>query len=152
LPLAAEAAHVAIDSSPFDAPSADAEALGRISGIQPTPASVEPVVLTPGSIEQQAMMLQRRCDQRSRWWAVHGDTPPANFNRLANQAGGIRDGGRPGAAPEQYSYGGPLVNRAAVSLPAVCGVWGGGGSASAVVDVCVATHMRGLVPHDRCAR
>jgi hypothetical protein len=25
----------------------------------------------------------------------------------------------------------------------------GGGSASAVVDVCVATHMRGLVPHDR---
>jgi hypothetical protein len=25
----------------------------------------------------------------------------------------------------------------------------GGESASAVVDVCVATHMRGLVPHDR---
>jgi hypothetical protein len=25
----------------------------------------------------------------------------------------------------------------------------GGGSAPAVVDVCVATHMRGLVPHDR---
>src|SRR5215203_947135 len=35
--------------------------------------------------------------------------------------------------------------------PLVCGVWVGGGSASAVVDVCVATHMRGLVPHDRCA-
>ena len=30
-----------------------------------------------------------------------------------------------------------------------CGVGFGGGSASAVVDVCVATHMRGLVPHDR---
>jgi hypothetical protein len=28
----------------------------------------------------------------------------------------------------------------------------GGGSASAVVDVCVATHMRGLVPHDRVCR
>jgi hypothetical protein len=31
-------------------------------------------------------------------------------------------------------------------------LWGsgvGGESASAVVDVCVATHMRGLVPHDR---
>src|SRR5947209_15314479 len=35
------------------------------------------------------------------------------------------------------------------SRPAVYGVWVGGGSASAVVDVCVATHMRGLVPHDR---
>ena len=33
--------------------------------------------------------------------------------------------------------------------PLVCGVGFGGGSASAVVDVCVATHMRGLVPHDR---
>lgn len=31
----------------------------------------------------------------------------------------------------------------------LCGVGFGGGSASAVVDVCVATHMRGLVPHDR---
>jgi hypothetical protein len=35
------------------------------------------------------------------------------------------------------------------SSPGVCGVRVGGGSASAVVDVCVATHMRGLVPHDR---
>src|SRR5437016_4114722 len=35
------------------------------------------------------------------------------------------------------------------SGPVVCGVGVGGGSASAVVDVCVATHMRGLVPHDR---
>ena len=35
------------------------------------------------------------------------------------------------------------------SRPAVCGVGVGGGSASAVVDVCVATHLRGLVPHDR---
>ena len=34
-------------------------------------------------------------------------------------------------------------------VPLVCGVGFGGGSASAVVDVCVATHMRGLVPHDR---
>jgi superfamily II DNA or RNA helicase len=92
-----------IDSSPFDAPSADAEALGRISGKQPTPASVEPVVLRRGSIEQQATMLQRRCDQRSRWWAVHGDEPASHFNRLANQAGGIRDGGRAGAAPEQLA-------------------------------------------------
>ena len=33
--------------------------------------------------------------------------------------------------------------------PLVCGVGFGGGSAPAVVDVCVATHMRGLVPHDR---
>ena len=33
--------------------------------------------------------------------------------------------------------------------PLVCGVGFGGGSALAVVDVCVATHMRGLVPHDR---
>ena len=33
--------------------------------------------------------------------------------------------------------------------PLCCGVGFGGGSASAVVDVCVATHMRGLVPHDR---
>jgi hypothetical protein len=35
------------------------------------------------------------------------------------------------------------------SWPAVCGGEFGGESASAVVDVCVATHMRGLVPHDR---
>src|SRR5438034_11613437 len=33
--------------------------------------------------------------------------------------------------------------------PLVCGVGFVGGSAPAVVDVCVATHMRGLVPHDR---
>jgi hypothetical protein len=33
--------------------------------------------------------------------------------------------------------------------PLFCGRGSGGGSASAVVDVCVATHMRGLVPHDR---
>src|SRR3954454_10050940 len=37
---------------------------------------------------------------------------------------------------------------ARVVRPAVCGLGIGGGSASAVVDVCVATHMRGLVPHD----
>lgn len=96
-----------IDSSPFDAPSADAEALGRIAGKPPTvastPASVETIVLNPGSIEQQAVMLQRRCDQRSRWWAVHGDEPVAHFNRLANKAGGIRDGDRPAAAPEQLA-------------------------------------------------
>ena len=35
------------------------------------------------------------------------------------------------------------------SAPLVCGFGFGGGSAPAVVDVCVATHMRGLVPHDR---
>jgi PKD domain len=52
----------------------------------------------------------------------------------------------------ERSYGGRPVNGAGVSRPAVWGVWVGGGSASAVVDVCVATHMRGLVPHDRCAR
>src|SRR5438034_5420148 len=33
--------------------------------------------------------------------------------------------------------------------PLVCGVGFGGGSAPVVVDVCVATRMRGLVPHDR---
>jgi hypothetical protein len=33
--------------------------------------------------------------------------------------------------------------------PVFAGFGVGGGSASAVVDVCVATHMRGLVPHDR---
>jgi hypothetical protein len=92
-----------IDGSPFDIPSADAAALGHLAGRTPAPASVEPVVLRPGSIEQQAVMLQRRCDQRSRWWAVHGDTPAANFNRSANQAGGIDDGARPRAAPEQLS-------------------------------------------------
>jgi hypothetical protein len=36
-----------------------------------------------------------------------------------------------------------------VISPVVCGVRLSGESASAVVDVCVATHMRGLVPHDR---
>jgi hypothetical protein len=35
------------------------------------------------------------------------------------------------------------------SAPLFAGLGVGGGSASAVVDVCVATHMRGLVPHDR---
>src|SRR3954467_15483593 len=37
---------------------------------------------------------------------------------------------------------------ARVVRPAVCGLGIGGESASVVVDVCVATHMRGLVPHD----
>ena len=49
----------------------------------------------------------------------------------------------------EHSYGVRPVNCAGSSRPAVCGVRVGGGSASAVVDVCVATHMRGLVPHDR---
>ncbi len=53
-----------------------------------------------------------------------------------------------GVIPE-HSYGGRRVNRVASSAPAVAGDRVGGGSASAVVDVCVATHMRGLVPHDR---
>ena len=56
--------------------------------------------------------------------------------------------GRSGAIPE-HSYGVRPVNRAGVIRPAVCGAGFGGGSAPAVVDVCVATHMRGLVPHDR---
>src|SRR6266516_2593239 len=54
----------------------------------------------------------------------------------------------PGVIPE-HSYGVWPVKRAGVIRPAVCGVRFGEGSASAVVDVCVATHMRGLVPHDR---
>jgi hypothetical protein len=58
----------------------------------------------------------------------------------------ILDGGL--RRPER-SYGVRPVNRAGVSRPAVCGVGCRRGSASAVVDVCVATHMRGLVPHDR---
>ena len=33
--------------------------------------------------------------------------------------------------------------------PVFVGLGFGGESAPAVVDVCVATHMRGLVPHDR---
>ncbi len=52
----------------------------------------------------------------------------------------------------EHSYGVRPVNRAGVIRPRC--LWGsgvGGESASAVVDVCVATHMRGLVPHDRCA-
>ena len=49
----------------------------------------------------------------------------------------------------ERSYGVRGVNGAGASGPAVCGFGFGGGSAPAVVDVCVATHMRGLVPHDR---
>src|SRR5205823_15079808 len=55
---------------------------------------------------------------------------------------------RSGRIPE-HSYGVWPVKRAGVIRPAVRGVRFGEGSASAVVDVCVATHMRGLVPHDR---
>jgi hypothetical protein len=55
---------------------------------------------------------------------------------------------RSGVTPE-HSYGVWPVKRAGVIGPAVRGVSFGGGSASAVVDVCVATHMRGLVPLDR---
>src|SRR6059058_3879188 len=53
-----------------------------------------------------------------------------------------------GVRPE-HSYGECRVNRAASIGPRFAGGRVGGGSASAVVDVCVATHMRGLVPHDR---
>jgi len=58
-----------------------------------------------------------------------------------------RYAGRSGVIPE-HSYGERSVNRG-VFGPVVCGVGFGGGSAPAVVDDCVATHMRGLVPHDR---
>jgi hypothetical protein len=49
----------------------------------------------------------------------------------------------------EHSYGVRPVKRAGVIRPGVCGVGFGEGSAPAVVDVFVATHMRGLVPHDR---
>jgi len=52
-------------------------------------------------------------------------------------------------ATAEHSYGVQAVNHVGVSGPAGCGVGFGGGSASVVVDVCVATLMRGLVPHDR---
>src|SRR6266571_1159808 len=42
-----------------------------------------------------------------------------------------------------------LSTRQALAAPLFAGFGVGGGSAPAVVDVCVATHMRGLVPHDR---
>ena len=56
--------------------------------------------------------------------------------------------------PPPRGHSGTLIWSAACQpgrglSPAVCGVEFGEGSASAVVDVCVATHMRGLVPHDR---
>src|SRR4051794_41922694 len=47
------------------------------------------------------------------------------------------------------SYGVRAVNGAGACGPTVCGFGFGGGTAPAVVDVCVATHMRGLRPHDR---
>ena len=50
--------------------------------------------------------------------------------------------------PNTHMECGPS-NGQGLFAPAVCGVGFGGGSAPAVVDVCVATHMRGLVPHDR---
>jgi hypothetical protein len=53
-----------------------------------------------------------------------------------------------GVIPE-HSYGGRRVNRAASGAAAVAGGRVGGGSGSAVVDVCVATRMRRLVPRDR---
>jgi hypothetical protein len=71
---------------------------------------------------------------------------------LLRQLLGFRGGGESGPAiltGAKVSYGVRAVNGAGVSGPAVCGFGFGGGSAPAVVDVCVATHMRGLVPHDR---
>jgi superfamily II DNA or RNA helicase len=92
-----------IDASPFDAPSKDAEALEQLGGRKPTPApaSIEPVEWREGSIEEQAVLLQRRCKQRAGWWAIHGNTPVSHFNRLANQEGEIPDNGRSQATPEQ---------------------------------------------------
>jgi hypothetical protein len=68
----------------------------------------------------------------SRFWALEIVNPQVSSGCLA-----------------EHSYGVRAVNCAGVSGPAVCGFGFGGGSAPAVVDVCVATHMRGLVPHDR---
>jgi hypothetical protein len=68
------------------------------------------------------------------------------------------------ATPDPATVGSPLTYTATVTNTHMeCGLSSaqglvaplfarggfGGGSASAVVDVCVATHMRGLVPHDR---
>jgi hypothetical protein len=52
------------------------------------------------------------------------------------------------AGTRQHSYGLWRVKRRG-SRPAVLRVGFGEGSAPAVVDVVVATHIRGLVPHDR---
>jgi hypothetical protein len=55
---------------------------------------------------------------------------------------------RAGELGPEHSYGVRPVNRARLDRPRSAGEVGGE-SASAVVDVCVATHMRGLGPHDR---
>jgi len=85
---------------------------------------------------------------------VHGSRSNQASHGLNLQRGQVQTKTRPGAAtPRQglfpHSYGVWPVKRAGVIRPAVRGVRFGEGSASAVVDVCVATHMRGLVPHDR---
>src|SRR4051812_11526911 len=42
-----------------------------------------------------------------------------------------------------------LSNGQGLFAPVLAGLGSAGGSAPGVVDVCVATHMRGLVPRDR---
>jgi superfamily II DNA or RNA helicase len=49
---------------------------------------------TPVSVEEQARMKQTQLKRLGGWWHVHGDIPVGHFNRLVNEAGGIRDGNR----------------------------------------------------------
>jgi len=80
-------------------------------------------------------------------------TAPEKYSKVTRSRRKWRSSGGTSESWRLWRHSGTLIWSAARQLAGAyrprLRVGFGGGSASAVVDVCVATHMRGLVPHDR---
>jgi superfamily II DNA or RNA helicase len=130
------ARHVAAQreaAQPFDrARGSDAAIDALADGSRPVSRSdTEAVARRRASREDEATSWQRDLHGLSRWWALHGDVPVAEFTALVNAAGDIPPGGRGLASPEQlqaaYDYAAQRIlayaQRRALKPPAIRRDW-----------------------------
>ena len=84
---------------PFEQQQTDAAVLERLTTGSKAVANAE--ADRSRTIEEQAEMLQAQLSKIAGWWQYNGDTTPAIFNSIINQAAGIRDGKRKTASVSQ---------------------------------------------------
>jgi superfamily II DNA or RNA helicase len=77
---------------PFERQQTDAAVLERLTTGSQAVAHAE--ADRARTIEQKAEMLQSQLSKMAGWWQKNGDTSPAIFNSIVNQAAGIKDGKR----------------------------------------------------------
>ena len=84
---------------PFERQQPDATVLERLTTGSQAVASAEANHIR--TIEEQADMLQSQLKKMAGWWQYNGDTSPAIFNSIVNEAAGIRGGKRKTASVAQ---------------------------------------------------